>query len=102
MKLKPSPTHVVMNRGLWDRQSFRPENAEKIFAAGEKLMKAYPHTKFIWKTTNDDMLDLWEEGSEQNAQEEMNHALAHGWKVLDLFHSSKNIPSWYVDNFHVE
>jgi len=100
MKLKPTPTHIVMNRGLWGRD-LTEQGIDAIFAAGEELKKAHPHTTFIWKTTNSDLLDVFPELHGEDSKKQIKHAEEHGWKILDLFDASKNVESWYVDNFHV-
>mmetsp|Transcript_46486 Transcript_46486/g.132547 ORF Transcript_46486/g.132547 Transcript_46486/m.132547 type:complete len:343 (+) Transcript_46486:87-1115(+) len=96
MKLKPTPTHVVMNRAKWGHLS-RTQFAD-LLEEGQAISQKHG-IAFIWKTSTHSQNDCCSEA--KITAQEIGMARQYGWNVLDLYNLTESIPpDLYNDGLH--
>jgi hypothetical protein len=111
MQLKPTPTHVVMNRAKWGHLGAIAR--ADLFRTGQNIRRATGATSFIWKTaTISNGSSLRECCADADiTNDEIVDAKKYGWDIFDAFNSTKSLftqrdgrfyddDNLYVDKVH--
>jgi len=100
MKLSPTPTHVIINTGLWG--SLTEAGLKRLFSCGQDIRRR-TGTIFIWKTTTKKRYAKYghNKAAIEQADLELKLASQYGWLVFDAYNLTRTWDQpFYRDDFH--